>query len=830
MTSPVAAPSLLARLRLLLRGSRVGSAGPPPAKSVRFQLLYERFREILALNDAVLQLIADMDEMRARRAADVVEALAPRIRRVAMDVFLMAKNLNQIADGRYPELYQVLKEINGRIEAELANRDTSAAGPAILRLDAIRLGDAPLVGGKMAPLGELRASGRWSVPDGFAVTTAAFVQFMNEAELWDQAERLEAIMATHGPAALPEACREVRQAVLRAPVPAAIAEALLGAYDDLAGGKPLAVAMRSSAVGEDESLSHAGQYHTELHVGRERLLDGYRRVVSSAYGASAVAYRQAHGLSVREARMAVGCMRMLSPRASGVLFSRAFEQPRRDVVVISATQGLAAGIVGGTQDAEELRVADGQLAAQSRLLSEAECRELARLARDLEAWRGKPMDIEWAIDPRGALFVLQARPLSTAVEEVAPAPELASGEAPIATGGQMACPGAAAGVVAAIRGERDLDHFPSGAVLVARHSSPRFARVMERCAAIVTEVGSPSGHMAILAREYQVPAIVGLSRALELLAAGVVVTVDATNRRVFAGRLDLPTSARPARVQADSPALQALRRLAELVTPLHLTDPSSPQFTAASCRSLHDVTRFVHEKVFEVMFHFGDLASSDRKNAVTLQAHLPLHVLLYDVGGGLSEAAASAGRAHIEDVVSVPGQAFLSGLSDPRIRWDHPRPLSGRGFLSVLGDGLAAPPPVAREVGRRSYAVLSDRYMNFSTKAGYHFSTVDTYCGASLGKNYIHFRFERGGAAGDRRARRVLFLSTVLRALDFTVQSRDDVLVGRLEKYDRETIQARLADLGRLTLCARQLDMLMDSDASAESYAQSFLAGEFTAF
>ncbi len=821
-------PSLLRRLKRLFTRSR-GTAAQPVARPARFQALYERFREILALNDASLQLIADLDEMRARRAADL-EALAPRIRRVALDVFLMAKNLDLVAGGKYQELYQALQGINDRIEAELAQQDTSAAGPPILRLDEIRLADAPLVGAKMAMLGELKASGRWSVPDGFAVTTSAFANFMHEAGVWQRAERLESIMATHGPASLADACREVRNAVLRAPVPPAVAQPLLEAYDALARGKALAVAMRSSAVGEDTSLSHAGQYHTELYVGRERLLDTYRLVVASAYEASAVSYRHAHGLPGRDARMAVGCMRMLLPRASGVLFSRAFDRPLDDAVVISATHGLAAGVVGGTQSAEELRVVEGRLESPSRAVSEAECLELARLARDLESWRGEPQDIEWAIDARGALFVLQARPLSLPREEAPVAPAFAQGATPVLTGGLTACSGAAAGSVAHVRAEEDLDRFPAGAVLVARHSSPKFARVLERCAAIVTEVGSPTGHMAILTREYRVPAIVGLPRALEVLAPGALVTVDATGRRVFPGRLDLPAIARPGRVQPDSPSLQTLGRLAELVTPLHLTDPASAQFTASSCRSLHDVTRFVHEKVFEVMFHFGDLAATDRMNSVTLDAYLPLHVLLYDVGGGLSPEAAEKGRARVEDVLSVPGQAFLSGLTDRRIRWDQPRPLSGRGFLSVLGAGIAAPPAQARDVGRHSYAVLSDRYMNFSTKAGYHFSTVDTYCGASLSKNYIHFRFDGGGAAGDRRARRVQFLSAVLRALDFTTQVRGDQLIARLEKYDREAIRSHLATLGRLTLCARQLDMLMDADESVEYFTRSFLADEMSAF
>jgi pyruvate,water dikinase len=829
MSSPAQAPSLLARLKLLLGRSRRRAAREPAPGPAGFQALYERFREILALNDTALQLIADLDEMRARRAPDL-EALAPRIRRVAMDVFLMVKDLDLIAGGRYSELYEALKGIDSRIEAELAHQDTSSAGPPVLTLDEVRLTDASLAGAKMATLGELKATGRWSVPDGFVVTTSAFTHFMHEAGLWQRAERLESMIATHGQAPLADACREVRQAILRAPVPDTLAKPLLAAYDVLARGKALSVSMRSSAVGEDTSFSHAGQYHTELYVSRDRLLEVYRLVIASAYEASAVSYRHAHGLTAHDARMAVGCMRMLLPRASGVLFSRAFDEPSRDVVAISAARGLSDGVVSGTRSAEELRVVDGALLSPGDVLSGNECLELTRLARDLETWRGEPQDIEWAIDARGALFVLQARPLSLPREDSRATPHVAGGEAPLLAGGLTACSGAAAGTVVHVRGEADLDRFPAGGVLVARHSSPRFARVMERCAAIVTEVGSPTGHMAILSHEYRVPTIVDLPRALEAIAPGALVTVDATSRRIFAGALQLPDQPRPTRAQPDSPAVQALGRLAELVTPLHLTDPASPQFAAAACRSLHDVTRFVHEKVFEVMFHFGDLASADRRNAVALEAILPLAVLLYDVGGGLCEDSSRRGRARVEDVLSAPAQAFLAGLTDRRIRWDLPRPLSGRGFFSVLGAGIAAPPAEAREVGRQSYAVLSDRYMNFSTKAGYHFSTIDTYCGASLSKNYIHFRFDGGGAAPDRRARRVQFLSEVLRALDFTTQIRGDQLAGRLEKYDRETIRSHLSALGRLTMCARQLDMLMDTDASVAHFVKCFLAEDLAAF
>ncbi len=271
-------------------------------------------------------------------------------------------------------------------------------------------------------------------------------------------------------------------------------------------------------------------------------------------------------------------------------------------------------------------------------------------------------------------------------------------------------------------------------------------------------------------------------------------------------------------------------RVSPLVTPLHLTDASSPDFSPANCRSLHDLARFIHEKTFEVMFHYRDLAPRDRHEALRLEAKLPITVHLFDLGGGVSGDRAGHGTVRCEDITSVPMRAFLVGLLEPRIRWDLPRPVSPRGFLAVLGEGVAGPPAEALGVGRVSYAVVSDCYMNFSTKAGYHFSTVDSYCGESESRNYLHYRFSGGAADLARRQRRVAFLSAVLGSLGFVVSSRGDTLTARFDKYGREAVEARLEQLGRLTLCARQLDMLMDSDASPAQFAQAFLAGEWERF
>lgn len=800
--------------------------------SDRFKRMYQRFREILNLNESVLQLSAEIEEKVSGSRPFALEPMVQRIRTATLNIVLMVKDLNQLADGRYRKLYDVLGRINAEIEAEIAKENQVPSGPIILPLSSLRASDAPIAGSKMANLGEVRSLGV-KVPDGFVITTAAFARVMEENGLTERAMQLEGILESYGPLALENASRNIQTDVLGATIPSEIQDAILKSFDLLVEGREILVAMRSSAVGEDSASSHAGQYYTELNVFRDLVLDAYLTVVASAYKPSAVTYRYERGLSHEEAVMAVGCVRMLDPRVSGILFTRDFRDLRADRVTISTTPGISAGVASGKQRAEEIVLAPGSPVERvpSSLLSPGELEELVSVGRRLEEHFQVPLDIEWAIEPNGDLYVLQCRPMGKPQAREEDAPEIPDDQEPLFMGGHMASPGVACGPVFHVKTESDLNRFPEGAVLVASHSSPSLSRVMNRSAAVVTDVGSPTGHMAILAREFAVPAIVGMEGVSGLLRPGQIITVDASSCRIFDGQL-LPNPGKkaPRAPLADSPVVQKLKRIARFVTPLHLTDPGAPDFRPSGCRSLHDVTRFVHEKLYEVMFRFGEMTAGSRQSSYKLDVRLPLDIRILDLGGALRDGQREKGLVNLQDISCVPLKAFMEGLMDGRIQWDQPRPVSARGFLSVLGQSMAGPPAHVQKVGSVSYVVASDRYMNFSTKAGYHFSTVDVYCGEGQNKNYIHFRFAGGGAGIERRSRRVQFLSEVLTELDFRVMAMDDLLVARLDKYDRYFICARLTDLGRLTMCCRQLDMLMESDESARFFARAFLRGELERF
>ncbi len=87
--------------------------------------------------------------------------------------------------------------------------------------------------------------------------------------------------------------------------------------------------------------------------------------------------------------------------------------------------------------------------------------------------------------------------------------------------GSVAYRGVGAGPVVMVRREEDLKDFPAGGVLVSRHTSPNYVTVMHLAAAIVTDAGSPTGHMALLAKEFRVPTILNTGVATQVLTPGL---------------------------------------------------------------------------------------------------------------------------------------------------------------------------------------------------------------------------------------------------------------------------------------------------------------------
>ena len=68
----------------------------------------------------------------------------------------------------------------------------------------------------------------------------------------------------------------------------------------------------------------------------------------------------------------------------------------------------------------------------------------------------------------------------------------------------------------------------------------------------------------------------------------------------------------------------------------------------------------------------------------------------------------------------------------------------------------------------------------------------------------------------------------MLEALDFSVKVTGDRVGARFQKYELPMIEEKLEMIGRLLQFTRQMDMLMNSEASVDAMAKAFLEGNYS--
>ncbi|MDP9320937.1 MAG: PEP-utilizing enzyme [Chloroflexota bacterium] len=250
--------------------------------------------------------------------------------------------------------------------------------------------DAQQVGAKAATLSRL--AGQFRVPAGFCLDASVF-------------DRLGTALDGDAPAL----------AALRA----LVAEGHAG-LRERTGRADLAVAVRSSAIGEDGAeASFAGQHETILDVsGIDAITDAVLRCWRSASSERAVAYRKERAITGRP-RIGVLIQELVPAEAAAIAFSADPVTGDRDTIVIDATRGLGEAIASGsvTPDTYAIRKRDvaivkRTLAGAHAALDDEQVREVARLALALEAESGVPVDVECAF-AGGFLYLLQSRPITT---------------------------------------------------------------------------------------------------------------------------------------------------------------------------------------------------------------------------------------------------------------------------------------------------------------------------------------------------------------------------------------------------------------------------------
>ena len=100
-----------------------------------------------------------------------------------------------------------------------------------------------------------------------------------------------------------------------------------------------------------------------------------------------------------------------------------------------------------------------------------------------------------------------------------------SGESGVLNGNAGSA-GIVRGTARVLRSTGEVDRLRPGDILVARTTTPDWTPLFITAAAVVTDTGGILSHCAVVAREYAIPAVVGIGNATEVIKDGQMLEVD----------------------------------------------------------------------------------------------------------------------------------------------------------------------------------------------------------------------------------------------------------------------------------------------------------------
>lgn len=187
------------------------------------------------------------------------------------------------------------------------------------------------------------------------------------------------------------------------------------------GGFPVAV--RSSGAMEDlENASFAGLYETYLFINSfTELKEAISKCFASSKGQRVRDYLDTKGIAWSEEslRMSVLVQKMVDAKIAGVLFTMNPFNGFQEEMYLEFCSGVGERLVSGhvtptqvTYNWIEGKAVKVSVNSESTTIPESHLRELINTAAKIQAHYGKPQDIEWAIDERGQIHILQSRPIT----------------------------------------------------------------------------------------------------------------------------------------------------------------------------------------------------------------------------------------------------------------------------------------------------------------------------------------------------------------------------------------------------------------------------------
>jgi pyruvate,water dikinase len=788
---------------------------------------YESFQELLEYDGQTHEDMAELESLYYQGRKEDLCCIRHRYERFSANVLGMVESLEKMAPGSHVTLKSYYKKFDFYGKFLLAPPQLHSTPPFVCSVQE-GLDNEDLVGGKASQLAYLDVELKLPIPEGFVITANSFNYFLEYNDLRRSLDEIFCTIKSRKPQSLVDASEKLIDLIMSGDIPFEIRDEVTDAWKDFTDkfNTPPLVAVRSSCLNEDGACSFAGQYLTLLNISGDKLLDAWRRVISSKYTPEALAYRIHSGLGDEEPGMAVLVFEMVDAKTSGVMYTADPSGESKNNLSIHVVRGQGDALVSGRVIPESFSVNDKDAGGDkgTEILTGSELAELRELGKQIAEAYPSPRDIEWSIAEEGRLIFLQCRPLEVqqsidVVESVKP---LVQNGKLLFKAGVTAAMGQAYGFAYIVDPDNPLEQVPNGAILVLRETLPSAVLVLKQVNGVVAELGSVAGHFSTVCREFGVPLLLAVGDKIEEITQGEELSLFADAKELWQGNcLPVIKQVPLYKAQKSLPYFRRLHGLLGFVTPLNLLDPEAENFVPESCRSLHDIIRFSHEQAVQTMFSLGDRSSGRSKGKRKLVSKLPLDVYLLDVGGGLQVKDALSEDVDLEEVCSVPFLAMWQGLTHPSVEWGDRTHFDWKSFDDIaLGGGLVS----TKSADFASFAVLGEKYVNLNIRFGYHFTLVDSMCGSDAAKNYCQLRFAGGGGDFSGRSLRIEFVGAILKESGFQVSPKGDLLDARLQHITAEKLLQKLQVVGRLLGVAKLMDMRLKDETMVKEQVKAFLA------
>jgi len=790
---------------------------------------YEAFKRLLESDRRCHELIADFQDLFFKKDPTEWTRVCALYDQLSDAVGTVVNELTIISDPNASELSTYYKKFDSYIRFLLQPESHPAKPPYAVCMGEPRI-NVQLAGNKAKNLTEIYQKFDCSVPSGFIVTTNSWNALVEYNTLRPKIDAHLLALDPEDNQSLHNTSKALISLIMDAKIPPEVDKAILKSSHDLVTGldqkNQTRFAVRSSAANEDGRNSFAGQYKSILDVIPEYVHRSYLQILASKYSPKALLYRISAGISDTEASMAVLIIEMIQAKAAGVIYTADPKGEEHDTLFIHSVSGGGEKLVSGTAQPHLSRFNKKNSTLEgtsdlNRPVTPFEAQKLARLATDLELFFGAPQDIEWVISDSDPI-ILQSRPLQISSVLKGADSDVNPNEQNLPLlyhGGITAARGKGSGSAYFLPVDHGSLHPPAGAILIVESIPPSLILFLPRCSAVISIRGSVASHFSTICRELEVPLIVAATDIKENITPGEEITVNADSQNVYLGKDDscpVLSDAKPHREK--HPYFRRIQTILDFITPLNILDPESNSFSPESCRSLHDIVRFAHEKGVQAMFAIGK-SGSRRGYRKQLETTLPFDLYLINVENDSRSNRSGKATIPVDEVDSIPFQALWQGISHPSITWgDHVYYNWKEYDNAAMTDGFA----FKNETESASYAVCGHDYLNLNIRFGYHFTVVDTLCSENSGQNYCSIRFAGGGGSVEGRYFRLKYLEAILCEIGFQVTSKTDLLDARLECLAIDQMTQHLFTLGRMLGTSKLMDMVLKDEESVKSHLDLF--------